>query len=299
MKHLTIKSLIFSGLAFSLAGCLKEANMNVDPETAGSTIALANTGNNLAVAKSQFPGFYSDLGTLKVGESALFNVNVTFSGAQDAPEDITVGLGLDNDLLATYNTVNGTHYEVPPAELFSMPATGVIAKGTRIIQVKVKVNYTANFDFSKNYALPIKLTSASKGNISFNWGKAVYAFGLRNIYDGHYKLKLYSLRAGDAAKTGNFVRPEGMDLVTVGGNQVQFGELQVWADNTGVGIGNPILTVNPDNSVNVSSDGGAYNAPGYNCRYVPAEKAFYISFSWGAGPAARLATDTLVYERAR
>ncbi len=54
---------------------------------------------------------------------------------------------------------------------------------------------------------------------------------------------------------------EGMDLVTVGGNKVQFGELQVWADNTGVGIGNPILTVNGDMVRWMSSDGGAYNAP--------------------------------------
>ncbi|MDF2192249.1 DUF1735 domain-containing protein [Paraflavitalea sp. CAU 1676] len=299
MKHLTIKTLLFSSLAFSLTGCLKEATMNVDPETAQSTIALANTGNNLAVAKSQFPGFYSDLGTLKPGESSTFNVNVSYSGAQDAPEDITVNLGLDNDLMAYYNTTNGAHYEAPPTTLYSMPTSAVIKKGTRMVQVPVKVTYTPTFDFSKSYGLPIKITSASKGNISVNWGKAVYSFGLRNIYDGHYSLRLYSLRAGDPAKTGTRNRAEGMDLVTVGGNKVQFGELQVWADNTGVGIGNPILTVNGDNSVDVSSDGGAINAPGYNCRYVPAEKAFYVSFTWGAGPSARLATDTLVYVRPR
>lgn len=299
MKKLTLNTVLLSMLALGLGGCLKKANMNIDPDTATSTIAFTNTGNNLAVARSQYPGFYSDLGTLAKGQSTTFNVNVTYSGAQNAPSDITVGLALDNALLTEFNTVNGTHYELPPTTVYSMPTSAVIKAGTRMVQVPVTVTYSNTFDFTKSYGLPVKISSATTGNISVNFGKAVYSFGLRNDYDGHYSLKLYSLRGGDPVKTGNLTRAAGMDLVTVGANKVQFAELQVWSDNTGVGIGNPIFTVNADNTVTVSSDGGATNAPGYDCRYVPASKTFYVSFTWGAGPAARLCTDTLVYVRAR
>lgn len=295
MKHLAIKTIFFSTLACSLVACLKEGDMNTDPDTAGNTIEFANTGNNLAAATSQYPGYYTDLGTLATGASANFNINVSYSGAGNAPEDITVNLGVDTAFLRVYNTQNGTHYVDPPKAIYNLPATAVIKKGTRSIQVKAAVTNNASFDFAVNYALALKITSASAGVISSNFGKSLFSFGVRNVYDGHYSLKGYSLRSGDAAKTGNFVRAAGMDLVTVGGNIVQFGELQVWADLTGVGIGNPTFTINTDNSVTVNSSGGAYNAPGYNCRYVPAEKTFYVSFSWGAGPAARLATDTLTY----
>jgi hypothetical protein len=274
--------------------------MNIDPSKGTpNIIEFENTGDNLAGASSKYPGFYSDLGSLKSGASAKFNLNVSYSGVDVAPEDITVNVAVDAATLTQYNTENGTNYVVPPTAIFNLPASVVIKKGERISQSQITITNNSSFDFGVNYALPLKITSASKGVISSNFGKAVYAFGVRNIYDGHYSLKGYSLRAGDAAKTGNFVLDAGRDLVTVGGNINQFNDLQVWADLTGVGIGLPTFTVNADNSVTISSSGGAYNAPGYNSRYDPATKTYYVSFTWGAGPSARLATDTLVYVRPR
>ena len=44
--------------------------------------------------------------------------------------------------------------------------------------------------------------STSNTKVSSNFGKAVFAFGLRNAWDGHYSLKGYTLRAGDPVKTG-------------------------------------------------------------------------------------------------
>lgn len=295
MKHLKINFIFLAAVAIGLSACLKEGVMTTDPDLSPSVVEFANTGNNQAASTSKYPGFYIDLGTLTSGSSTTFNLNVNYSGAETAPQDITVNLALDPSLLATFNTENGTHYEAPPASIVNFPTSVVIKKGERMANAKVTITNNASYDFSKSYALPLTISSVSNGKISANFGKAVYAFGLRNTWDGHYSLKGYTLRAGDAVKTGNFVYPPGMDLVTAGSNAVQFATLQVWTDLTGVGIGNPVFVINPDNSVTISSSGGAINAPGYNSRYDPATKTFYVSFTWGAGPAARLATDTLTF----
>jgi len=295
MKQSKIIVLVLSTFTIGLTACLKERDMNTDPDKTPYVVEFANTGNNTAAAASKYPGFFIDLGTLQSGASTSFNVNVNYAGAGNAPEDVTVNLGLDPALLATYNTDNGTAYETPPSSIINVPSSVVIKKGEKMAQAKISITNNASFDFSKSYGIPLKINSVSKGTISNNFGKAVYSFGVRNIYDGHYSMHAYTLRAGDPAKTGSFVDPAGMDLVTAGKNIVQFGTLQVWTDLTGVGIGNPVFTVNADNSVTASSSGGAMNAPGYNSRYDPTTKTFYVSFTWGAGPASRLAIDTLKY----
>jgi len=295
------KIILFLSAFFTLGftSCLKEHQMNIDPSKSTSLVAFENSGSNVAGASSVYPGYYKDLGTLTNGQSSTFNINVGYSGTEAAPEDITVNFALDTAVLATYNAQNGTNYIVPAADVFSLPPSVVIKKGERMAQTQVKISVTDNFKFEDAYALPLAITSASNSSISSNFGKAVYSFGVRNIYDGHYSLKGYTLRAADAVKTGNFVRSSGMDLQTVGATAVQFAELQVWADLTGVGVGNPVISVNPDNTVTLSSDGGIMNAPGYNSHYEPDTKTFYISFTWGAGPSARLATDTLTYSGPR
>jgi hypothetical protein len=121
------------------------------------------------------------------------------------------------------------------------------------------------------------------------------SLSLRNQWDGIYSLHGESFRAGDPVKTGPFT-PTQMALITENISSVVFERLQVWADDTEVGIGNPVLSINEStNELTVSSSGGAINTPGYPSRYDPASGTFYISFTWGSGPTERMATDTLVF----
>jgi len=295
MKKITIKIFPFLVGVISLTSCVKEADMNIDPGKTNSVIEFANTGDNQAGNTSEFPRFYTDLGSIGDGESASFNVNVNYAGGAEAPEDITVNLAIDAKSLETYNTEDGTDYVVPATSIFSIPSSVVIKKGTRLTQVQAKITRTSDFDFGLSYALPVKIASVSSGTISGNFGTAIYSFGVRNQYDGHYSIKGYTLRSGDAVKTGNFTDSRGIDLATVGSTSNQFGQLQPWADLTGVGVGYPVIAVNADNSVTLTSSGGIANAPGYNSHYDPTSKTYFISFTWGAGPSARLATDTLTY----
>lgn len=299
MKKLNILAVAF--ISFLLSGCLKERTANIDTGNGNTlnVVEFLNTGDNFAGQTSKYPQFYSDLGSLGLGQTATINVNVSYSGVNTAPADMTVSLGVDAASLTLYNTQNGKSYEVPPADAYSFPASVVIKKGTRVVQTTLTIKVTAGFDFSKAYAVPIKITSTSpSATISGNFGVAVYAFGVRNPWDGKYAYKGYSLRAGDGALTGNF-SGKTMNLVTTGATSLQFASLAVWGDGvSGIGIGNPILSMTTGSSpypVTISSSGGAYNAPGYTSRYEPSTKTFYISFTWGAGPAARLSTDTLTY----
>lgn len=294
MKYI-YQFLLLVVMSVIVGGCLKKNAMNIDPDTAGSVVLLAATGNNQASSSSQYFRYYSDLGAIQAGDSAHFNINVSYSGGAVAPVDITVTLALDESALATYNTQDNVAYEIPPASAYRLPATVVIKKGTNLTQLKATVIRSSDFDFTKSYGLPIRITGASTGVVSANLNTSIYSFGVRNGFDGHYSMKGYSLRSGDGVKTGNFTYSKGMDLVTVGSNAVTFGDYQVWADLTAVGIGYPILTTAGDNTVTIFSSGGAYNLPGYTSVYDPTTKTFYVGFTWGAGPSSRVAVDTMVY----
>lgn len=295
MKQKNIPILLCLTILVAFPACLKKENMNIDPDTAGSIVLLAPTGNNQATSASQYFRYYTDLGLIGAGDSAHFNINVSYSGPTNAPTDITITLALDQDALDTYNSEDLTDYIIPPADSYRLPATVVIKKGTQLTQVRATVINTADFDLSKGYCLPVRITAVSSGTVSTNLSTSIYSFGVRNKFDGHYSLKGYSLRSGDGAKTGNFTVTKGMDLVTVGSNAITFGDYQPWADLTAVGIGYPILSVNADNTVTASSSGGAYNLPGYDNRFEPSTKTFYVGFTWGAGPSSRVAIDTLSY----
>src|SRR5665647_176235 len=222
MIQLKIKTLFLPVvLLLSLSSCLKKGAMNIDINNGTKNVVqFANTGDNISGSSSTYPEFHIDLGSLANGASTTFNVNVSYSGVDVAPADITVNLSLDQTTLTLYNTQNGTSYVIPPSDVFSLPASAVIKKGTREAQIQVKIINTINFDFNASYALPVQIASASMGIVSANFGKAVYSFGLRNIYDGHYTVTANSpmVDAANGALTGNY--PMDVDLVTTGANSV-------------------------------------------------------------------------------
>jgi hypothetical protein len=208
---------------FMLVGftsCLKEHNGNHNEDTAGNIVEFANTGDNVSSATSKYPRFAIDLGKMEEGDQVKFNLNVAYSGAESAPQDITVNLAMDQATLDLFNTQNGTDYEVPGDGIVEFPTTVVIKKGTRKTTTEITVTRTANFDFGVNYALPLKITSATTGIISGNFGNAVYSFGARNQYDGVYQMEELSpmVDVTSASLTGRY--PLEMELITFTGNSV-------------------------------------------------------------------------------
>lgn len=298
MKQMKITTILCSFLLAGLASCLKERDMNISDKSP-SVVAFGNTGDNSATATSTHPGFYADLGALANGASTTFNINVEYDGAADAPSDITVNLGIDNNLLNKYNTENGTTYEVPPTDVFAIPATLTIKKGTRMAQGKVTITNNSNFDFNKAYALPIAITSASnEARISSNFGKAVYAFGVRNVYDGIYSIlsgtvTRYTAPGSPAndALSGDVSGNPDLTLTTVGANTVEISNLKWHGGASGVaGIDNLRATVDPaTNLVTMSALGNTTltNWAGHENKYDPATKTFYLAFRWNPTGSVR------------
>jgi len=222
MIQLKIKTFLLPVvLLLSLSSCLKKNPMNIDTSKGTKNVVeFANTGDNISGSTSTYPEFHIDLGSLANGASTTFKVNLSYSGTDVAPQDITVNLALDQSALTTYNTQNGTSYVIPPSDVYSMPSSVVIKKGTHLAQIEVTITNSADFDFNASYALPVQIASASMGIVSANFGKAVYSFGLRNIYDGHYTVTANSpmVDAANGNLTGNY--PMDVYLVTTGANSV-------------------------------------------------------------------------------
>jgi Domain of unknown function (DUF1735) len=205
-------------------------------------------------------------------------------------------------LIADYNTAHGTSYVNLPSTAYTGSFDLTIPAGKRTADMVIKLNKTA-LDLSKAYAVGLSIASVdNNGIISSTAKNIVAAILVKNQYDGVYSIRGKVLRAGDDVLSGYFSGYE-MSLITSGSNSVNFGGLQYWANGTGVGIGNPAFVINADNTITISSPGGAVNSStqgsGYISRYDPAKKTFYADFVWGAGIAARRATDTLTYLRPR
>ena len=283
--------LIFSGIVialFSMSSCLKNGPYYTDFASVGASVDLP-----LSASNANRPVTFAYLVT-----PSLTSVDIPYYINLASPKTlstaVTATFALDTAFLNSYNAANGTNYLLMPDSVYTVINgwNRTIPAGKRLDSMYVHFDFT-KLDLSNTYILPITIQSASVP--IEQWNHLMINVGVKNIYDGEYTLTGYTLRAGDGVKTGHFPA-QNMSLVTSGPTSVTFGSLQPWGDGTGVGIGNPVLQVNADNSVTVSSSGGATNAPGYNSHYDPSSLTFYVSYYWGAGPTSRLAIDTLVHQ---
>lgn len=162
-----------------------------------------------------------------------------------------------------------------------------IPSGQRQVEKTIKL-FTNNFDFSKNYAIPLTITESSFGVISGNFETAIYAVGAKNKYDGVYEV------------TGEFTdltRPEFSGLypynvelrtitaTTVGRWDSEFLGGYGYVFNTGAGLsyfGSYAAVFKFDDSNNVTAVTNYYGQPAANTRYAeidPTGVNKYTTFS--------------------
>jgi hypothetical protein len=220
-------------------------------------------------------------------------IYVNVASTNPLNKSVSATLGIDSVGLNSYNTSNGTNYVTMPDSVYTLSSTSVtVPAGKRLDSVTVTINL-AKLDLSTPYVFPITIVNASVP--IEQWNHLFYYVAVKNQWDGIYSYKGYALRAGDANRTGNFSGQQ-MALITSGSNSVTWGGLALWADLSGIGIGNPTLTIAPDNTVTCSAPNPSmHNLPGGSNYYDPGTQTFFVSFTWGAGPAARQSVDTLTY----
>src|SRR6185312_4284111 len=116
MKNIIKNTLHLLAVSVIFSSCVKD-HLAVDPAQSNNVIEFANTGANVSPATALYPRYASDLGSLSSGDSARFNVNLSYSGAEMAPGDITVTLAIDEEALEAYNDEQHTDYVLPPASV--------------------------------------------------------------------------------------------------------------------------------------------------------------------------------------
>lgn len=289
----SLLTILGSMAVLSLSSCLKNGQYYDDFASVNASVDLP-----LAAANSNAPVAFVYDATVTTTSIPVY---VDLASPSTLGKSVTATLALDTAFLNAYNTANSTNFQLIPDSVYTITGgwNRTIPAGKRLDSMLVTFNFT-KMNLAIPYVLPITIASSSEP--IEQWNHLMLNPSVKNQYDGIYSIKGYTLRSGDAVKTGNFTGLS-MPMVTAGPASLVFGNLQPWADGTGVGIGNPLLAMNTSGGspypVTISSPGGASNAPAYNSRYDASTKTFYISFTWGAGPASRLAIDTLTYVKPR
>jgi len=323
MKLPFIKSslIVSSVLAIIASGCLKDEEYDN-----GKIQSVRSAGTQKIIEIKLTAASVENVLSLALDESlndtVIDLIPVNLASVDPAPQDLHVTLAANPQIIADYNAAHTdttvtpsnpdpsgvvTHYQV--AELYTIVNPGgivTIPKGshTGYLQIKFKPS-----DFlGDTYAVGFTLNKIDESGytLSGNMNNGMVVINIKNQYDGVYSRKGYALRAGDADLTGP-IGPDEISLTTLSGNTVQWIENHQWGNGGGqlaATIAYPIWTINNDNTVTVTSDGGPFpsglmNFPGYDSRYVPATRTFYVKATWGGGPGVREMTDTLVYLRPR
>lgn len=205
-----------------------------------------------------------------------------------ATQDIHVTVALDSSLVDAFDTANGTDYAMPPSSMYTIVNPVVtIPKGSHIgyVQIKFKVS-----DFlGGSWALGFQITGIQESGytVSGNLNTGIVSIGVKNQYDGIYANTCAIYKSGALLTTTN----GNVTLATKSSNTV-----------TTTTLGNYFspydceFTINPDNSVTVSSADFQVTNIGPNT-FDPSTKTIQVSFSILSGKY--VFNQTLVYKGPR
>jgi hypothetical protein len=293
-------------LGVVLAACLDDDKYALDPEGSTNVIEFLDPSVPASPSGAIYPAYAT---SYTLAPTAQFDIIVSYSGPQDENnKNIELQLAVDPVALEEYNKhmteglygkapLGGSTYELMPDANYDLASTTVtIPSGKSKATVSINV-FPELFDFSKNYAIPLRIVSASEGTLSAHYSVAILAIGVRNIYDGIYEIVGGSITRNSATGPdtnlgGPYNEGLTLDLVTLASNVLAIEP--VWKDGSGVGgIGGTNLTIDEaTNTVTVkSSNATLKNTPGDPNTYDPATKTFVLNFDWGVAPNTRIIDD--------
>ena len=288
-SSIRIMVVTFTLLAFT--GCVKN---KYEVDTDGNTTRLI----------TEFADGREELVELNV-DAAAAPITVDLATVQAVfrskfSESYTVTIVQNPTLVADYNMQHGTSYTVPPASVVSLQSTTLtISPDSREVPIKALIN--TNALLQDNYAIGLSIAQVSKGEISQVAKNLIIALGVKNPWDGNYRIK--GLLQGHPSLSGpinDFLYPCGtFSLVTAGPTSVDLYDAQPYGSGSSMGLFGvyPRFHIDPaTNKVTVSDAGGnlssVQNFTDYNSRYDPATKTFYIKWGWNG---TRVVHDTLTY----
>jgi hypothetical protein len=299
MNNYILKGMVAITCMVGLSSCLKNKNEQPDFSSTTPLIELPVNSPTGDGSPNSIPV------SLTLSETPSdFKYYINYAAAEANPTDLKINLTLDTTLITRYNIAHPDPKDkiiLLPAAAYNTTFTATIPAGQRKMEIPVTFR-SILLSPAFNYGLPVTITDGAGVTISKNFGSMIIRVGVKNIYDGVYSMKGYVVRQDDTGGLMGYIKAGvTTDLVTDGVNSNGF--TQYWANGGGIaGIDQTTLSVDPvTNKVKVFSKANSalVNLPGYDNRYDPATKTFYLSFYWGNGPTHRAATDTLTYVRAR
>ena len=238
-------------LGLGVSSCLDDQPL-YDKDSTHNVIEFYTTDSYSSTETESLPRYSV---AFAVSPEETFNATVSYSGPDNAPEDIQVTIATDTAVITKYNNdiiaaeiqkaidagddpedIDWSKvglYDKLPEELYSIPSSTVtIPKGQRKakFQVKLKID---QFDFTANYAIVLTIKSASTGVISGNNSTVLWAVSPKNILDGVYNLPKESASYEDLfiGPTATADYPRTIHLVTKSANSVAYFDPQL---NSGV-----------------------------------------------------------------
>lgn len=289
MKQLRI-STILSVTLLLLYGCIKEKYKIDYTDNTKRPIAEFLKGDSSA-ATATLKSLALEFNT------SFIEVDVTDIGTDLRSEfsgDIKIDVVKDNAVLDAYNAANSTSYDPLPTtagDLLASSYTVSTSKKTVKIRARVKPSELVG----ATYAVALRISATSQGEISKIRKIYIVEVKVKNAYEGVYMASGLRTSYGGATTaagvTGTFPWDFEKDLFTVNANTCEL----LTAD----GVDIMLLTVNPDNSVTISTHplGDFSTSNDGPCSYNPTTKTFTLNYKYfnGAGNLRRM-TETLVLQ---
>ena len=274
-----------------LSSCLKDTSPGtLDLSKSPALVGWQYYGFNATPITTKILGKSTDATDVKV---TLSVPSITLGSA------VTVSIAddpTDAKAYADAQTNAGTPTLVLPSSDYTLGGNSVtIPAGQQYATIHVSFKGD-QINFNNTYVMGLKITSANGAIVASNLNVAILALTLQSIYEGDYTDNGYTLRLGDNVLGGYFKGyDEQLNTIT----KYSVGYTILWAtDVPAGGVGGTYITVDPTtNKVTMACSTNATlgNSAGYDNRYDPTTKTFYISMSWSS-PGTRGTTDTLVYK---
>ncbi len=263
-------------ITFGFTSCLKNGKYNVDFTTVAPSVdlPLAATNNNNVVVFT----FDATVTSTKIP----FYINLASPSTLNTP--VTATFALDSAYVTTYNTANGTNYQVMPANYYSVVNgwTRTIPAGKRLDSMYVTFNFS-QFDLSQSWVLPVTIQSASVP--IEQWNHLMISPSVKNFFDGHYTVTGTLTDAANGTLSGAY--PMDVDLITAGPNTDYFND-NLWGgpvhgilsgvNNSYYGSWDPVFTFDPATG-NVTSVVNYYGQPAGNGRSAAIDPTGINNFS--------------------
>jgi len=273
-----------------LAGCMKD-DYQMDPSyNLDRPIVQFLAGDS--------SGATATLGSLALDFSESFAdfdlTNIGFDPRNNLGGQITVEIVKDDALIEAYNDENGTALEPLPDSVGDIIAT-TFSFSDNNKNTNVRVNVKSSGLAGYAYAVALRINSVSRGEISQVKNVFICQLKVKNAYEADYNTEGLRTNYGGPTIndpiTGTF--SWGPDFVKT----LSTVDASTCETLTADGVDYMLLTINPDNSVTVStSPNGSFDTSNDGpCTYDPATQTFTLNYKYfnSAGRLRRM-NETMV-----